>query len=136
MIEADQHISLQARVALRFPWWTLKSSFQDMQKLAQLEGSAKEVQDKLDMASSISKAGIPPGMHACTMISHSHTRSLIHCCTSGADKELDLPLLLMRAAQYNPLTASPRVAGSNGPRARVAFELTWQGLMSFRLWGC
>lgn len=75
MIETDQHTSLQARVALRFPWWTLKSSFQDMQKLAQLEGNAKEVQNRLDMASSISKAGIPPGMHACTMISHSHMRS-------------------------------------------------------------
>ena len=51
-------------MALRFPWWTLKSSFQEIQKLAQIEGSAKEVQDKLDMASSISKNGIPPGMAA------------------------------------------------------------------------
>ena len=55
---------LQARVALRFPWWTLRSSFQEIQKLAQLQGSAKEVQDTLDMASSISKNGIPPGMAA------------------------------------------------------------------------
>ena len=54
-------IALQARVALRLPWWTLKSSFQEMQQLAQLEGDAKQVQSALDMASSISKEGIPPG---------------------------------------------------------------------------
>ena len=54
-------IALQARVALRLPWWTLKSSFQEIQQLAQLEGDAKQVQSALDMASSISKEGIPPG---------------------------------------------------------------------------
>ena len=49
---------LQARIALRFPWWTLKSSFAEIQKLAQLDGDAQQVQSSLDMQSSISKEGI------------------------------------------------------------------------------
>ena len=57
-------LALQARTALRFPWWTLKSSFEDIQKLSQLEGDAQQVRNTLDMQSSIGKKGIPPGMAA------------------------------------------------------------------------
>ncbi|CAL8470236.1 g9778 [Coccomyxa elongata] len=53
-----------ARIALRFPWWTLSGNFQDTASLAQLPGDATAVQQALDMQSSINKEGIPPGVAA------------------------------------------------------------------------
>ena len=69
--------TMQARIALRFPWWTLKSSFAEIQQLAQLDGDAQQVQSSLDMQSSISKEGIPPGMAA--------SRSPNQICMDEAD---------------------------------------------------
>ena len=39
----------QARIALRFPWWTLSGSFQDTASLAQFPGNATAVQQALEM---------------------------------------------------------------------------------------
>jgi hypothetical protein len=54
----------QARIALRFPWWTLSSGFQAVAALAELPGDADGVQQALDLQSSINKDNLPPGMAA------------------------------------------------------------------------
>ena len=54
----------QARVALRFPWWTLAHGFRQCAELAQLPADASAVQAALDESSSVNKAGLPPGMAA------------------------------------------------------------------------
>ena len=58
---------MQARVALRFPWWTLAHGFAQCAELARLPADVGAVQDALDESSSVNKAGLPPGMAAsCT----------------------------------------------------------------------
>ena len=54
----------QARVALRFHWWTHSQGFQRCAELAGLPGDAAGVQRALDEQSSVGKAGLPPGMAA------------------------------------------------------------------------
>ncbi|KAK9915951.1 hypothetical protein WJX75_006382 [Coccomyxa subellipsoidea] len=63
-IDRNEEARDGARIALRFPWWTLSGGFQETAALAQLPSSAAEVRKALDMQSSIAKEGIPPGVAA------------------------------------------------------------------------
>ena len=56
--------AVQARVALRFHWWTLAHGFARCAELAGLAADAAGVQAALDEHSSVNKAGLPPGMAA------------------------------------------------------------------------
>lgn len=52
---------MQARAALRMPWWTLQTGFAAVAQLAELQGGAAEVQQALQEQAS-ARGGNLPGM--------------------------------------------------------------------------
>ena len=56
----------QARIALRFPWWTLSGGFQEAAHLAELPSSAAAVRKALDMQ--VYSPALPPVLKSLSQV--------------------------------------------------------------------
>lgn len=54
-------VLLQARVALRMPWWTFAGGFEAVKQLAGLQGDASAVQTVLKEQTLAANGALPPG---------------------------------------------------------------------------
>lgn len=52
---------LQARVALRLPWWSLSTGFAAVRQMAGLQGDASAVQKALKEQTYAANGALPPG---------------------------------------------------------------------------
>ena len=59
--EVNQAHVLQARVALRLPWWSLATGFAAVRQMAGLEGDASAVQKALKEQTYAANGALPPG---------------------------------------------------------------------------
>ncbi len=55
-------MALQARIAMRMPWWTLGSGFETVRSLAKLEGDHAAVTYALSEANMTASGPLPPGI--------------------------------------------------------------------------
>ncbi len=62
--EKVSRVCLQARIALRMPWWTLTAGFEMVKSMAGLSGDADTIRHLLD--ESTVNSNLPPGVDVAT----------------------------------------------------------------------
>lgn len=59
--EGKAPVMMQARVALRLPWWSLSTGFAAVRQMAGLQGDASAVQKALKEQTYAANGALPPG---------------------------------------------------------------------------